>query len=863
MFANLLNPPLPKAIKDISNNDHYAPKQDIVDNWTVLVEKDEKDLFVLRFAYQLKADLDAQEKWLKLKLWSLECAVAQGDYVVIDLEKNEDRVTIILHEYEHPFDKNQCEIGSPLAGPLNLAREFSDYACNAPWTGKRLGRLLNNITKVNGALQEAKKGKEKKKPSSASQSKRVPKPVPETSRPSQSGASRGSRQTGKRSHSQMESSGVTEGPDVSSELTVAPLLKRGQRPDAELSTKMFKEFDEKTRGCWPLGRLFTFDVDVYKCHPGTESMNTRTKEESGVYWQMNNIMNNPKFDRQTICVTPKDPVVDVTEENWPIIREGEFYIVDGQHSIAAAKALLENDSWQNPLKESIRYWKAFLVHSTDTNQLIAISAFLNQGNKVRQFEASWVANIVAGRKLWEEHGCPPKERENAVRKNPKWHAFSSAIVTKFASIDMRVQKKTVADLKGELKLITASGETWATWMRLFDQHSKGELVNPETETMYKSDPKLKIPALLREFFRPIQGLTDSELCRAAQHILLETPRRALPYPKIWIKKPKHNKPSTYGIKDWCDHRKKKTMAVKELAKLLPEYFIINTDGDIVWENWRKVKEEYHINGVSMRALVRHASSFLAQRSRKNEKKGDIDDQHLYVHFLDRKKRATFGGVARLNTVDNKMIFGRWDSHASRATVREDRRGSPFAVFDFRTFPGAWKEPQGGRPFYEPFFGAFKAYRSPALFEPNVWLWIVEQEKSASIVALYHEKMSTDYILYHSTYIPATTEGLYIIQEAQGFAKPGAVSLYFLTHKKSPSGRPPVKASVAFRKIYEQAEPHEKDLIEETLYTIYPARELRMEFYVGILKTLCSTGDTIYNVFGGTKLMYAALVSVPV
>jgi hypothetical protein len=41
-------------------------------------------------------------------------------------------------------------------------------------------------------------------------------------------------------------------------------------------------------------------------------MNTRVQEKSGMWWQMNNIMNNPKADRQTIRVTPKDPVVEVT-----------------------------------------------------------------------------------------------------------------------------------------------------------------------------------------------------------------------------------------------------------------------------------------------------------------------------------------------------------------------------------------------------------------------------------------------------------------------------------------------------------------------------------------------------------------------
>ena len=444
-----------------------------------------------------------------------------------------------------------------------------------------------------------------------------------------------------------------------------------------------------------------------------------------------------------------------------------------------------------------------------------------------------------------------------------FQAFSTAIVTKFSSIDMKSGgKKTVQDLKGELKLITASEQTWAIWMRLFNAHNRGEIVNPDTEKTYLSDKKSKVPPILREFFRFLQGLQDSELYRAAQHILSETPRRSLPYPKIFLKRPKHMKPSTYHIREWCEYRKKKTMAVKEIAKLRPQYFLFNTDGEIVWENWRKVKLDYHITGVSMRALVRHASSFLAQRSRKNEKKGEIDDREklLYEHFLERKERATFGGVARFCTVDKNCKFGKWDSHASRASIREDRIGCPFALLDFRGLPGAWKESVPGKPFYEPFFGAFRAFRSPSLVEPNVWLWVVDEEKSAAVVSLFHEKFSTEYELYHSTYIPAKTEGVSVMLDLlEGVKQPGAIGLYFLTHKKSPSGRLPVKASIAFKKMYELPQPHSKDLVQELLNTTNPKYELRMEFYVSVLRTLCITGDTVFNVCGGTKFMYAALV----
>ena len=285
-------------------------------------------------------------------------------------------------------------------------------------------------------------------------------------------------------------------------------------------------------------------------------------------------------------------------------------------------------------------------------------------------------------------------------------------MTRFSSIDMKTSRmKTVMELKGELKLITATEETWAIWLRIFDAHNNGDLVNPDTENTYKSDSKVKVPPILREFFRPLQGLLDFELYRAVQHILLETSRRTLPYPKIFMKRPKHMKPSPYHIKDWCEYRKKKTMAIREINKLLPSHNLINTDGEIVLENWRKLKEEYHINGVSMRSLIRDASAFLAERSRKNEKKGSIDEREvvLYKTFLDRKKMATFGGVARFCPVTTAMKFGTWDSHASRASVRDNPRGCPFAIFDFRAILGAWRQMHLERPSTTPSSKPLKAF----------------------------------------------------------------------------------------------------------------------------------------------------------
>ena len=44
MFAELLLPLPPDAMKIINNSNHYKPKEVIINNWTVFLDKDEKNL---------------------------------------------------------------------------------------------------------------------------------------------------------------------------------------------------------------------------------------------------------------------------------------------------------------------------------------------------------------------------------------------------------------------------------------------------------------------------------------------------------------------------------------------------------------------------------------------------------------------------------------------------------------------------------------------------------------------------------------------------------------------------------------------------------------------------------------------------
>ena len=81
-------------------------------------------------------------------------------------------------------------------------------------------------------------------------------------------------------------------------------------------------------------------------------------------------------------------------------------------------------------------------------------------------------------------------------------AFCQAMVDKFSSIDMKsTSTKSVLELKGELRLICCDNDTWELWTRVFDLHSSGDLVNPDTEEKFNAVEGGECPPINREFFR--------------------------------------------------------------------------------------------------------------------------------------------------------------------------------------------------------------------------------------------------------------------------------------------------------------------------------------------------------------------------
>ena len=132
----------------------------------------------------------------------------------------------------------------------------------------------------------------------------------------------------------------------------------------------------------------------------------------------------------------------------------------------------------------------------------------------------------------------------------------------------------------------------------------------------------------------------------------------------------------------------KTVAMQELSGLVPEMHLFHADGDINCANWTEFKSLYNINGASIRSLVKEHIAVLKLKGNKRAKKTETKPEELqqYTSFLERKRNATFEGVAIFCVVTTgleRTTFSKWNGTISRAKIREDRRGCPFAILDFR------------------------------------------------------------------------------------------------------------------------------------------------------------------------------------
>ena len=117
--------------------------------------------------------------------------------------------------------------------------------------------------------------------------------------------------------------------------------------------------------------------------------------------------------KQTLCVIPNMEEKSIDRKK---IKDGKFFIINGQHSIAANQKMQAMDLPEKVVKPFLN-WNCFIIWSKDKNRLRQISGYYNWCNHFSIFKPIWAINVLGARFIWTELGqpIPPKSATESGR----------------------------------------------------------------------------------------------------------------------------------------------------------------------------------------------------------------------------------------------------------------------------------------------------------------------------------------------------------------------------------------------------------------------------------------------------------------
>ena len=125
--------------------------------------------------------------------------------------------------------------------------------------------------------------------------------------------------------------------------------------------------------------------------------NIRSREDKLVDAMVIYLLNLPdRKARQTLCVMPTNRTLKPT--SWEEIKDGEYYIINGQHNVVASRLITQVGSGaEEEVKSNFRVWSCFIVWSSDPEILRSISTYYNRINHFQMIQPSWATDILGAR----------------------------------------------------------------------------------------------------------------------------------------------------------------------------------------------------------------------------------------------------------------------------------------------------------------------------------------------------------------------------------------------------------------------------------------------------------------------------------
>ena len=114
-----------------------------------------------------------------------------------------------------------------------------------------------------------------------------------------------------------------------------------KKPDYERVSQVYKKFWTTCEDAYVFGIGDKKEIDISQLIEAPSTFNIRSKQANIVEDMVNYVLNIPdKSTKQTLCVMPIGLSEKPTE--WEEIKDGDFYIINGQHSVEASKFMFDD-----------------------------------------------------------------------------------------------------------------------------------------------------------------------------------------------------------------------------------------------------------------------------------------------------------------------------------------------------------------------------------------------------------------------------------------------------------------------------------------------------------------------------------------
>jgi hypothetical protein len=205
--------------------------------------------------------------------------------------------------------------------------------------------------------------------------------------------------------------------DAVTELNL-PKPERDGTIDLERLEEYFKNYELKYGEYYPFGIQTKVSIDVRKVRRAPNSMKVRAYEEKGMKVVKSQLQTTHNPHKQVLCICPIEPDsgVDIPLKRkpttWEEIQSMDFFAINGQHSVEAAKELIADPRFKRG--EAMKIWEAVVVWAPPGSDFVlqSISRYYNEANKINPWKPSWVANIIHARLIWVDMGKPAWKRAN-------------------------------------------------------------------------------------------------------------------------------------------------------------------------------------------------------------------------------------------------------------------------------------------------------------------------------------------------------------------------------------------------------------------------------------------------------------------